>query len=281
MAFMKYYETVGVIGHMGMVGGTTYRYFKDRGDKVFGYDLRKPSERAKKLAYNAELIFICVPTPFDWKKNKFVGTAIWGALKDVPAGKTVVIKSTMPVGMTDRLQKKFKKIKLLFNPEFLSEATCDMDFRNPDRQVVGYTPKSYKEALKVLHSLPLSAYDVIVPAKEAELLKYMNNLHGMVEVMESNHYWEVCQKEGLDYDRVTKAALAAKWVGAPMGRHYRVVMHKGFRGFGGKCFPKDINAWIEYLDKKGINATLMKSVRKMNRRILKEQKLTEAQAEMK
>lgn len=278
---MQYFQSVGVVGHMGMVGGTTYRFFKDQGYKVYGYDLRRPSERAKKLAYGAELVFICVPTPFVWKKQKFDLSMVEGALKPLPEGAVVVLKSTVPVGTTEKLQKQFPKIKLLFNPEFLSEATCDEDFRHPDRQIVGYTKESYPEAMKVLNSLPLSAYDVIVPSKEAELLKYMNNLHGMVEIMESNHYFEVCEKEGLDYDRVTKAAIAAKWVGAPMGRHYRNIFHKGFRGFGGKCFPKDINAWLEYCDRRGINTTFMGAVRKMNQRILKEQHLTEAEAEQK
>jgi UDPglucose 6-dehydrogenase len=202
-------------------------------------------------------------------------------MEPLPKGAVVVLKSTVPVGTIEKLQKKFPRIKLLFNPEFLSEATCDEDFRHPDRQVVGYTAKSFGQAIKVLNTLPPSAYDVIVPSKEAELLKYMNNLRGMIEVMESNHYWEVCEKEGLDYERVTKAALAAKWVGAPMGRHYRRIFHNDFRGFGGKCFPKDINAWLEYCRKRGINSTLMGAVRKMNRRILMEQKLSEEQAEKK
>lgn len=278
---MQYFQSVGVIGYLGMVGGTTYRYFKDKGQKVYGYDLAKHSEKAKKLAYNAELVFVCVPTPFVWKKNHCDLSIVEAALKPLPEGAVVVLKSTIPIGMTEKLQKKFPGIKLLFNPEFLSEATCDADFRHPDRQIIGYTEKSYPEAIKVLHSLPLSAYDVILPSREAELLKYMNNLHGMVEVMESNHYWEVCEKEGLDYDRVTKAAIAAKWVGAPMGRHYRTIFHKGYRGFGGKCFPKDLNSWLEYCERKGINGTLMGAVRKMNRRILKEQKLTEADSEKK
>lgn len=278
---MKYFQSIGVIGSLGMVGGTTYRFFKDHDYQVFGYDLRKPSLTAKRKAYGAELVFICVPTPFVWKSNKFDLSIVIAALEPLPAGAVAVIKSTVPVGTTEKLQKRFPEIKLLFNPEFLSESTCDEDFRNPDRQIVGYTKNSYGETIKVLNSLPLSAYDIIVPSKEAELLKYMNNLHGMVEIMESNHYWDVCQKEGLDYDRVTKAALTAKWVGAPMGRHYRTILHKGFRGFGGKCFPKDINAWLEYCERRGINSTLMKAVRNMNRGILKSQKLTEAEAEKK
>lgn len=235
---MKYYETIGVIGHKGMVGGVVYKYFKKENYKVYGYDLLDGAEKVN--AFKADLIFVCVPTPFNWKTRKFDGSIVDKSVGMCKTGKTVVIKSTVPIGTTDKLQKKYKKVKLLFNPEFLSEATAYEDFTYPDRQFVGYTKVSYKEAIKVLNTLPQSAYEAIMPAKEAELLKYINNLHGILEVVESNHYWEVCKKEGIDYENVLKAALASKWVGSTMGRHYREVIHKGKKGFAGKCFPKDI-----------------------------------------
>lgn len=271
------YRTIGVVGHLGMVGGTVYRYFKDRKLAVFGYDLREPKD--KKRVFEADIVFVCVPTPFDWTKSQYDDSAVESTLAGISPGRTVVIKSTVMIGTTDRLRKRFPKLKLLFNPEFLSEATCDMDFRNPDRQFVGYTDKSYNESTKVLNMLPMSPYDVIMPAKEAELLKYINNLHGVLEVLESNHYYEVCQKEGLDYDRVIRAAVASKWVGNPMGRQYRTIKHRGYRGVKGKCFPKDLNAWLEYCRKNGIPAEIMTAARKMNQRILAEQNLTEKDAE--
>lgn len=278
---VKYYNSIGVIGHLGMVGGTTYRYFQELGYEVNGFDVAMEGDKdeAEKKVHNSDLIFICVPTPFDWDKGGFDGSIVAGVVSGLPEGAVAVIKSTIPVGTIDRLQERYPKIKLLFNPEFLSESTCDNDFRNPDRQFVGYTKESYDEAVKVLNTLPESAYGVIMPAKEAELLKYINNIHGTIEIMESNLWYEICQKEGLDYDRVLKSALASKWVGVPMGRHYRVIFHKGKRGFGGKCFPKDINAYIQYLDEKGIDSQLPKAVRDMNKRILMEQGYTEKDAE--
>lgn len=274
---IKYYKTIGIIGHLGMVGSTTQRFFKEKGYEVYGYDIREPKDKDK--AFNAELIFVCVPTPFDWEKNKFDGTIVEETLEMCGGNSTIVVKSTVMIGTTDQLQNKYPSKKILFNPEFLSEKTCDEDFRNPDRQFVGYTKQSYPEAIKVLNSLPESAYDAIMPAKEAELLKYINNIHGCIEIMESNLWWEICQKEGLNYDNVLKSALASKWVGVPMGRHYRVIFHKGKRGFGGKCFPKDINAYIEYLNKVGLDSQLPNAVREMNKRILEEQNYTEEDAE--
>jgi UDP-glucose 6-dehydrogenase len=66
-----------------------------------------------------------------------------------------------------------------------------------------------------------------------------------------------------------------------MNPYYHVIMHKGYRGFGGKCFPKDINSWIAYLAERKIDSTLFRAVRDMNRRILKEQGLTEKSVEKK
>jgi len=276
---MEYFQTIGVIGHLGMVGGTVLRFYKNSDYKVFGYDLRSP--RNKKKAFSADLIFICVPTPFSWKEKKYDDSIVKKTLTQVAPGKIVIIKSTIKIGTTDKFQKTFPKLKILFNPEFLSEATAENDFTNPDRQFVGYTKKSYGQAIKVLNSLPISAYDAIMPAKEAELLKYINNVHGAIEVIEANHFYEVCQKEGLDYDRVLKGTLASKWVGVPMGRNYRNVHLRNYRGYGGKCFPKDVNAWIEYCKEQGIDATLPKAVRKMNRRVLADQGYTEKQIEKK
>ena len=193
---LSYYKTIGVIGHLGMVGGTTYRYFKDSSQEVYGFDLR--DQKDKKKAFSSELVFVCVPTPYHWDGRGYDGSIVEKVLKMIPEGRTVVVKSTISIGTTDKLQKSNPKLKVLFNPEFLSEATCDIDFRNPDRQFVGYTDKSYTEATKVLNMLPESPYGIILPAKEAELLKYINNMHGVLEVLESNHYWEVCQKEKLD-----------------------------------------------------------------------------------
>ncbi|MAF35988.1 hypothetical protein CL622_02620 [archaeon] len=270
---MSHFRTIGVIGHLGMVGGTIYRYFKDKGSKVYGYDLIQTEN--KKQVFNAKLIFVCVPTPFNWVTKKYDNSIVDKVVSQISKNKIVVLKSTVTIGTTDKLQKKYPKLKILFNPEFLSETTCDADFRSPDRQYLGYTDKSLTVATKVLHNLPQAPYEIVLPAKEAELLKYIHNLHGTVQIMLSNHFYEVCQKEKLDYQRVIDSAIAAKW----FCRQYRKINHKGYRGFGGKCFPKDLNTWIEYCQQKGIDVTLLRATRRMNKRILKEQKLTERKVE--
>lgn len=272
-------KAIGIIGHKGMVGGAVYKYFKDNGYETYGYSKSDIVEKNKVL--NSDVIFVCVPTPFNWEEQAFDGGIVAQVLPEIRLGAVVVIKSTIPVGTLELLQKDNPDLKLLFNPEFLSEATAYGDFVNPDRQFVGYTKQSYDVAIAVLNLLPESAYGIIMPSKEAELLKYINNLHGALAVIEANHYYDVCEKEGLDYNRVIKASHASKWVGAPMGRQYHNIHHKGFRGFGGTCFPKDINAWLQYAKEQGLDARLMATVRDINRDLLAKQNLTEAEAEKK
>lgn len=272
-------KKIGVIGYKGMVGGVVYKYFKENKYEVYGYS--KSDQKEKEQVINADIIFICVPTPFDWNTHLFDGSIVEKAISELPDGKIVVIKSTIPIGTTEKLQLKYPKLKILFNPEFLSESTAYGDFVNPDRQFIGYTKESYSVAIEILNLLPESAYGIILPSKEAELLKYINNLHGFLAVIEANHYYDVCQKEKLNYDRVIEASHASKWIGAPMGRQYHKIFHKGYRGVGGACFPKDINAWLEYVKTLKIDDRLMHVVKDINISILAEQNLTEAQAEQK
>lgn len=271
---------VAVIGYRGMVGSTVYKWFKDEKKlKVCGIDVEDSTHTWDEVNKIADAIFVCVPTPFNWKTHQ-VDLSILNAVVDkVEDGKIVVVKSTVPIGTTNVLQRKRKKVYFMFNPEFLSERTAWADFTNPDRQFLGYTRRSHRYCHQVMEILPESPGDYFLPASEAELLKYINNLHGMLEIMESNHYWEVCQKEGLDYKRVRKCMTASRWVGCPMGRHYRKIWHNGKRGYGGKCFPKDMNNYLQYCHESGVDARLFKAVNEMNQRILAQQDLSETEAE--
>lgn len=271
-------NTIGVIG-LGMVGGTVYKYYKNKKDfKVMGWSPSSQLDRFEDLV-KADYIFICVPTPYDWKENTYKLNILEETLVKIPAGKKVIIKSTIPPKTTENLQKKYPDLNLFFNPEFLSEATAERDFSNPDRQLLGYTKESYKFAIEVLHLLPMSPFDVIITSTEAEIAKYVNNFHGALMVMFSNLVYDICEKTGSDYERVKKSAQASKWVGSPMGRMYWDVLHGGFRGYGGKCFPKDVNSLINWCKENGVNAEILEATKKANERILKSQKLDEAKAE--
>ena len=256
---------VGIIG-VGMVGGTLLRWFKKKKIKTFLYDkgkkLGSPQEVNK-----AEIIFICVPTPF--KKEEGCDLSyLKEAISYIKGKKIVVIKSTVLPGTTEMFQKKFPNFKFLFNPEFLSEATADEDFQHPDRQIVGYTQKSKKIAKEILKLLPKAPFERIIPATEAEMVKYFNNTFNAVKVIFANQMYDLCQAIGIDYNRVMECAAASKFIRTQDHLH---IFHKGYRGYGGKCLPKDIKALIRFGELKGVDLKLLKITEKINQKLMKEQ----------
>jgi len=272
--------TIAVIGFTGMVGGTVYKWLKKQGFPLMGLTSTRQTHSWDQINEQADWIFVAVPTPFNWNTKHTNLEILKSTLGKIKPGKQVVHKCTVPPGTTEELQKQFPKLKLLYNPEFLSEATCDEDFSHPDRQIIGYTEKSYGVALEALEILPESAYGAIMKATEAEICKFINNVHGATMVIFSNLFYDISQQfKGLDFDRIKDAAAASKWVGSPMGRMYWDVHHGGFRGYGGSCFPKDVNMLIDWCRSVGVPDELLEATREVNRRLLKKQGMTEIDAE--
>ncbi len=179
----------------------------------------------------------------------------------------MVIKSTVVPGTTEKLQQKYPQHKFLFNPEFLTELTADQDMNYPDRQIVGYTKQSYSVAGDIMQLLPLAPFGRIIPATEAELVKYFGNTWFSTKVVFANQLYELCEKLGINYNRVMEAAAADKRI----GRSHLQVIHKGYKGYGGRCLPKDIKALIQFADAKGVDLKLHKIVEEINNQLMKDQ----------
>lgn len=271
---------VAVIGFTGMVGGTAYNWLRKHGFRMMGLTSRKQTHTWDEINDKADWIIVAVPTPFDWRTKKTNLKILEETLGKIKPGKKVIHKCTVPPGTTEDMQAKFPKLKLLYNPEFLSEATCDEDFSHPDRQIMGYTAKSYEVALEALQIMPESPYSILMKATESEICKFINNVHGALMVMFANQFYDISQQfKGLDFDRIKEAAAASKWVGSPMGRMYWDVHHGGFRGYGGSCFPKDVNMIIDWCRTQGVPDELLEATRAANRRLLRKQGMTEIDAE--
>ena len=258
---------IGIIG-VGMVGGALTRYFESIGRKVFVYDKYNGAGSTEKVN-QADIIFICVPTPYD-KKKGFDLSAVEEAFKIIKGRKIVVIKSTVLPGTTEKLQKKYPQHKILINPEFLTEQTADQDMRYPDRQIIGYTKKSYTVARDILQILPLASFERILPATEAEMVKYFGNNWFSVKVVFANQMYDLCQALKIDYDRVMECAAADKRI----GRTHLEIFHKGYRGYGGKCLPKDIKSLIQFGNKLKVNLKLLKITEEINNQLLKQEERT-------
>jgi len=278
-------QKIGIVGHTGMVGTQVFDFFKSKGHYALGHSKDKKTgykqSRFEELNKNCDVIFVSVPTPFDYKKGKPDFKIVKNVISKIKGNKTVVLKSTVWPGTTDSLQKKHANLKLLFNPEFLSRSTAKENFIKPDRQIVGYTAKSKTQAKKILNLLPKGKYNNIVKASEAELIKYSHNMYGAMRIIYANHLYEVSEKMGIDYKEVRQGFAASEFVGSGALRYMNIFHHGNKRGYGGACFPKDVNNYIKFCESIGVKVELVKATKSANLRILKSQNMGEVEAEKK
>ena len=267
---LKSYK-VGIVG-VGVAGGAIKDYFEKRTSlRLFLYDkfksLGSPVEVNK-----ADIVFICVPTPT--KKDKgFDSSIVEEAVSRLDSGKVVVIKSTVLPGTTERLQEEYPQQTFLANPEFLTELTADQDMNYPDRQLIGYTKKreSYGVAGVLMNLLPMAPFERIAPATEIELAKYFGNAWFSHKVTFSNIIYDYCQKLGIDYETVKECAGADKRI----GRTHLDIFHRGYRGYGGKCLPKDFRALINLGRELGVDISQFQTVEDYNNTLRRSQDLVE------
>ena len=230
---------IGFIGQ-GWIGKHYADNFVERGYKVERYDVTPKYKKNKNKVKKCDIVFVAVPTPST--PNGFDDSILINAIKSATTkGQIIVIKSTIMVGTTDKLQKMFKDRYLIHSPEFLTEKTAKYDTDYPDRNIIGYTKKSKKYAEKVMSVLPYAARDFTVPVKEAELVKYAGNIWFFMKVMFVNTVNDISEFNGLDYEMIKKMMKGDSRIG---GTHLDV-SHQGGRGAGGHCFIKDMSAYRE------------------------------------
>ncbi len=229
---------IGIIGY-GMVGGAVGAWFK----KAKKYDLKKfPNSWAE--VDDCEIVFICVPTPYK-KSTGYDYRAIESTAKRLTGRKIVVLKSTVLPGKTAELQKKFPQHTWLFNPEFLRDKSATKDFLKPDRQIVGMgknTTKHRVAAQVVMELLPKALYQAITTSTEAELIKIFANAFLATKVVFANMMYDVAKQTGSDYEQVKLGVGNDPRITTSMMN----VVLDGYRGYSGKCFPKDMGAMIRF-----------------------------------
>jgi UDPglucose 6-dehydrogenase len=253
---------IGIIG-VGMVGGAVKNYFETKEITPFIYDKGK-REGSMEEVNKAELIFLCVPTPH-LQDSGFDLSYVEESCKNLIDGKIIVIKSTVLPGTTEKLQKDFPHHKFLFNPEFLVEKTAFEDMLNPERQIIGYTEESKDLVKMVLDILPDAPFKKIMKATEAEMVKYFGNAFLSVKVIFANQMYDICNKLGINYDEVKEATSKDSRIGPS----HLNVLYEGYRGYGGKCLPKDVKSLISFADSLNVEIDLLKKSDEINNRIIK------------
>ena len=260
---------IGIMG-VGMVGGALKKYFESENVRPLVYDKFKNAGSLEEVN-GADVIFIAVPTPYDEKTCGFDLSYVRQAISEIKGEKIVVIKSTVLPGTTELLQKEFPQHKMMFNPEFLTEATALRDMFCPNRQIVGVTDKSADAGQEVINLLPRAPFERIVPSKEAEMVKYFGNTLYALRVAFANQMYDLCGKMGIDYETVKECAKPEPMV----GKSHLEIFHKGYRGYGGKCLPKDTRALIQLGNKAGMEMSLLKAAEVYNNALVAMQGITD------
>ncbi len=250
-------KKIGIIGG-GVVGSAIKDFFNSPDFAVKIYDKYKPIDPLDEVL-TSDYIFIGVPTPYNHGFDLAEMNDAFNNLKAVK-DKIVIIKSTVLPGTTDNYQKQYPNLKILFNPEFLTEATAVEDFRKPDKQIVGYTAQSQGVAEQVLNLLPPAPLQKIMPAREAEMVKYAVNSFYALKVIFANQLYDLCQKIGFDYDLVRQGFAADKRI---FDSHFEI-FHKGYRGYGGKCLRKDVDSLIDFGERNNFSLELLKTAKEIN-----------------
>ena len=242
---------IGIVGQ-GYVGTAVKEVFsKHYETNTFDLNGKCNCNSIHELVNNSDIIFVCVPTPM--KKDGSCDTSIVeSVVKDINEtvncnqdGKIVAIKSTIPPGTTNRLNKESKNISVIFNPEFLTEANFVDDFKNQNRIIIGgESPSTTK--LRQVYSLAFPDAKIVkTGSKTAEMVKYFTNTFLATKVSFANEMKQICDKIDIDYDKVVEYATYDERLGKS---HWAVPGPDGKLGFGGSCFPKDINALINFSD---------------------------------
>lgn len=239
---------IGIIGY-GFVGKSIYEHYKHLVD-VKVYDIKPNQITVSSIdeLLDGRIIFICLPTPMK-KTGECDISIIKSVLENLNSRRidrklNIVIKSTIPPGTTNQFIKIYQNLEICFNPEFLTEANFIEDFKNQDRIILGTNNKEYFKKLKSLYRMGFTNTQIIhTNPTEAEMVKYVSNVFLAIKVSFANEIFGICNSLDINYETVINIAKIDKRLGES---HWQVPGPDGKKGFGGSCFPKDINALIYF-----------------------------------
>ena len=258
---------IGFIGQ-GFIGKNYANDFEERGYDIVRYDLDDYKDNKDKIK-DCDIVLVSVPTPTT--PEGFDDSIVEAVLPLVGKGNIAVIKSTLQVGTTRKMQKLFPDITVMHSPEFLREKTAPADARCPERNIVGILDVDDKELYKkgetVMSVLAEAPYTLITSAENAEMIKYGGNCFLYFKVIFANILYDLTQKHNLDYDAISDAMSNDFRI----GKSHLDVVDKGGRGAGGHCFIKDFEAMIEMLHHVDLHdqEETMLAIRNLNLKYLK------------
>jgi len=263
-------QTIGVIGK-GFVGGAVSEGFETFAKvKCYDIDPLRTTHNFEEVV-NCDFVFICLPTPMVSAEGGETNMSIMNSFFERVApiaqkNKSIyVIKSTVPIGTTEKLSSRYNIKHLIHNPEFLRERCALADFLNPHRNIVGGSDtKSVNKLAEFLQKVFPDVQCYRMQSGESESVKYFANSFLATKVIFFNEMYLLVKKLGLDWDNVIKGIITDNRIGQS---HYNVPGPDGNLGFGGTCFPKDINSLINTFEINNLCADILKAVWNKNKEL--------------
>ena len=235
---------VGVIGN-GFVGEAISFAFSSIAEmNIYDIDPLRSLNDIESV-HNCDFVFVCVPTPM-YKDGSQDLSYVESAFKKGKRKPIYILKSTVLPGTTELLSKRYPNFKIIFSPEFLTERTAKLDMLTQSRIILGGEFK-LTEKVKDLFNQRFKIKNIIqTDSKTAELTKYMNNTFFATKVSIMNEFKLICDKIGANWEDALRGFISDSRIG---DSHLNVPGHDGKLGFGGTCFPKDVNALLSFSKK--------------------------------
>ena len=259
---------IGIVG-LGYVGTAVKTVF-EKNYNIEVYDINKDVSSCESLDFlvqKTDIIFMCLPTPmnrdgscnFDILEKSI--KSINQIAKKSNQKKIIAIKSTIIPGTTESFIEKYNNISILFNPEFLTEANFINDFKNQNRIIIGGSDLEVN-VLADVYSKPFPEIPILKTTPTiAEMIKYFTNTYLATKVSFANEMNLICNHLDIDYCKVLEFAKFDERLG---DSHWNVPGPDGDYGFGGSCFPKDLNGLIYFCKKNNIQINTLMGVWKTN-----------------
>jgi UDPglucose 6-dehydrogenase len=256
---------VGVIGN-GFVGEAISFAFSPVADLyVYDTDPLKSLDDLESV-HSCDFVFICVPTPMFQDGSQDL-SYVENTFEKATSKPVYILKSTVLPGTTEGLSKKYSNFKIIFSPEFLTERTAKLDMLTQSRIILG-GELPLTEKAKSLFNERFKIKNIIqTDSKTAEFTKYMNNTFFATKVSIMNEFKLLCDKIGVNWEDALKGFVSDGRIG---DSHLNVPGHDGKLGYGGTCFPKDVNALLSFSKKHDIELNTISGGWKTNLKVRQE-----------
>ena len=262
---------IGIIG-FGFVGSSVaYGFspqtgFDQANLRIFDKNPSKSTHSLEGVLDYSDFIFLSVPTPsnVDGSINLSILHNVLGQINDhgTKDGCIVLVRSTIVPGTTRSFEKKYGNITFVFNPEFLTERSAKFDFINQARFILGGAPENTSKVAELFRiRFGGSTPTIETNFETAEFIKYMNNCYFATKVSFMNEMKLIADKSDVDWGVAVDGFVRDGRVGHT---HLAVPGPDGKCGFGGSCFPKDIQALMSHAKSIGVNTNVLNGAWKTN-----------------